>query len=149
MVADKRGARRSPAARGRRELLRDIEGVLCEGRLARAAYLTAEKQWKSAENEYLAVLDQRPPHIDPYMEAAEFFAARKDVTHLEHAIDDASRMDSRDPRIGFYRGVILIMKGTDSAAAERLLKSYIASVPEKSDYPSHKSATEWLARLSH
>lgn len=120
-----------------------------EGRLARAAYLTAEKQWKPAENEYVAILDQRPPHIDPYLEAAEFFADRKDMPHLERTIDAASRVDSRDPRIGYYRAVIFILKGTDPAAAHQLLESYIASVPEKSDYPSHKSATEWLSRLSH
>src|SRR6516164_6298047 len=35
-----------------------------EGRLARAAYLSAEKQWKEAESEYVAVLDQHPPRID-------------------------------------------------------------------------------------
>jgi hypothetical protein len=49
----------------------------------------------------------------------------------------------------FYRAVAMILQGTDIATAEQLLKSYISSVPEKSDYPSHKSATEWLARLNH
>lgn len=120
-----------------------------EGRLARAAYLTAEKQWKPAENEYIAILEQRPPHIDPYMEAAEFFADRKDITHLERTIDAASRVESRDPRIEYYHAVILILRGTNPAAAQELMKSYIASVPDKSDFPSHKSANEWLARLSH
>ena len=120
-----------------------------EGRLAHAAYLTAEKQWKPAEAEYVAVLDQRPATIDPYMEAAEFFADRKDSAHLERTIDAAVRVDSGDPRVGYYRAVALILKGTDRLAAEELLKSYISSVPEKSDYPSHKSASEWLARLTH
>jgi len=120
-----------------------------EGRLARAAYLTAEKQWKPAENEYLAVLDQHPPRIDAYMEAADFFADRKDANGLERTINAASRVESRDARIGFYRAVLLILRGTDTATAERLLNSYVASVPEKSDYPSHKSAMNWLARLKH
>jgi tetratricopeptide (TPR) repeat protein len=120
-----------------------------EGRLARAAYLTAEKQWKTAENEYVAMLDQHPAHIDPYMEAAGFFADRKNTTALERTVEAASRVDARDPRVGYYRAVTFILKGTDRPAAEKLLQSYIASVPEKSDYPSHKSATEWLARISH
>jgi tetratricopeptide (TPR) repeat protein len=120
-----------------------------EGRLARAAYLTAEKQWKAAETEYLAVLDQHPQHIDAYMEVSEFFAGRKDPSNLERAVDAASRVDSRDPRVDFYRAVTLILKGTDGPTARQLLTAYIASVPEKSDYPSHKSATEWMARLSH
>jgi tetratricopeptide (TPR) repeat protein len=120
-----------------------------EGRLARAAYLTAEKQWKPAENEYLAVLDQRPPRIDAYMEAAEFFADRKDANGLERTLNAASRVDSRDARVGYYRAVVLILRGIDASEAERLLDSYVASVPEKSDYPSHKSAMNWLARLKH
>jgi tetratricopeptide (TPR) repeat protein len=118
-----------------------------EGRLARAAYLKAEEQWRPAESEYLAILDQHPTHIGPYMEAAEFFADRKDVNNLERTIDGASRVDSRDARVGYYRAVALILRGIDAATAERLMKSYVASVPEKSDYPSHKSAMDWLARL--
>jgi tetratricopeptide (TPR) repeat protein len=120
-----------------------------EGRLARAAYLKTEKQWKPAETEYLAVLEQHPRGIDPYMEAAEFFSDRKDTGHLEKTVEGASRVDSGDPRISYYRAVALILKGTDGQAAEQLLKTYIASVPEKSEYPSHKSAADWLARLTH
>jgi len=120
-----------------------------EGRLARAAYLTAEKQWKPAETEYLAVLDLHPPQIRAYMEAAEFFADRKDANGLERTLTAASHVDSRDARIGYYKAVVLILRGTDGATAEQLMKSYVSSVPEKSDYPSHKSAMDWLARLKH
>jgi tetratricopeptide (TPR) repeat protein len=120
-----------------------------EGRLARAAYLKTEKQWKPAETEYLAVLEQHPRGIDPYMEAAEFFSDRKDTGHLEKTVEGASRVDSGDPRISYYRAVALILKGTDGQAAEQLLKTYIASVPEKSEYPSHKAAADWLAHLTH
>jgi tetratricopeptide (TPR) repeat protein len=120
-----------------------------EGHLARAAYFAAEKQYKPAENEYLAVLNQHPADIHPYMEAAEFFEARKDAANLDHTIERAAQIDAHDPRIAYYRAVVLIMKGTNAAAAGPLLKAYIATVPEKSDYPSHKSATAWLARLTH
>jgi tetratricopeptide (TPR) repeat protein len=120
-----------------------------EGRLARAAYFTAEKQWKSAETEYLAVLDLHPPQIGAYMEAAGFFADRKDANGLERTLTAASHVDSRDARIGYYKAVVLILRGTDGATAEQLMKSYVSSVPEKSDYPSHKSAMDWLARLKH
>src|SRR5439155_2051958 len=53
-----------------------------EGRMARAAYLATDKQWKAAESEYLSILDQRPQHIDAYIEAADFFADRKDAKNL-------------------------------------------------------------------
>ena len=120
-----------------------------EGKLARAAYLTTEKQWKAAEAEYTAMLDQHPTRIDPYMKTIEFFADRKDGSNLGRAVKAASSVDSLDPRLGFYRGVVLILKGTDAPTAQKLLNTYISSVPEKSDYPSHKSATDWMARLGN
>ena len=42
-----------------------------EGRLAQAAFLSAQKKWNEAQTEYLAVVDMRPQRIEPYMEAAD------------------------------------------------------------------------------
>ncbi len=114
-----------------------------EGRLAQAAFFSAEKKWKEAQIEYLAALDQRPGKIDAYMEAADFFADRKDADHLQHALDGAARLGVRDPRLDFYRAVLLLLRRVDLSSAEALLRSYL-NVPERSDYPSHKSASTWL-----
>jgi tetratricopeptide (TPR) repeat protein len=118
-----------------------------QGRLARAAYLSADKQWKQAESDYLYVLDQRISQIDPYLEAAEFFVDRKDPKNLDRALDAAAHVNSRDSRLPYYRGVSMILHNTDLASAAQLLKSYISSVPEKSDYPSHQSALDWLRKI--
>jgi tetratricopeptide (TPR) repeat protein len=118
-----------------------------EGRLARAAYLTAEKQWKPAEAEYLAIVSDGPARIGPYMEAAEFFDSRKDAANLERTLEAAVRVESNDPRLQYYRGVLLIMRRTQLATAGQLLNSYISNVPERSDYPSHHSAMEWLRKI--
>jgi hypothetical protein len=115
-----------------------------EGHLARAAYFSTEKKWKEAEAEYLAVLDGRPRGIEPYMEAAEFFAGRKDADNLDRAISGAARVSASDPRLDFYRAVVLILRRTDLPAAESLLRSYVANVPQRSDYPSHNRALVWL-----
>ncbi len=117
-----------------------------QGRLARAAFLSADKQWKQAESDYLFVLDQHVSHVDPYMEAAEFFMDRKDPKNLDRAVEAAARVDSKDSRIPYYRGVSMIMRNTDLASASQLLKSYISN-PEKSDYPSHQSALDWLRKI--
>ena len=114
-----------------------------EGRLAQAAFFSAEKKWKEAQIEYLAALDQRPGKIDAYMEAADFFADRKDADHLQHALDGAARLGVRDPRLDFYRAVLLLLRRVDLSSADALLRSYL-NVPERSDYPSHKSASTWL-----
>jgi hypothetical protein len=40
-----------------------------------------------------------------------------------------------------------VLSGSEPAHAEEYLKSYLASTPERSDWPSHASAREWLGRL--
>jgi tetratricopeptide (TPR) repeat protein len=118
-----------------------------QGHLARGAYFAADKQWKLAEGEYAAALDKRPQLIDNYMEVADFFTERQDGQALERAIEAAKRIDPKDPRLEFYTAVSLILRRNDLPTAERLLRSYVASVPERSEYPSHKSAQEWLSRI--
>ncbi len=118
-----------------------------QGRMARAAYLATDKQWKAAESEYLSILDQHPQHIDAYIEAADFFADRKDAKNLERTVEAASSVDPRDPRVGYYRAISLILNRKELSTAEQLLNSYVANVPEKSDYPSHASAQAWISRI--
>ena len=120
-----------------------------EGRLARAAYLRVEKQWRPAETEYLAVLGSAPhPHRSIYGGRRIFCRSQRRNESRTNNDDDAVRVDSRDARVGFYRAVVLVLRGGDANRAEQLLKSYVSSVPEKSDFPSHKSAMNWLARIS-
>jgi len=120
-----------------------------EGHLARGAYFKADKKWKEAEVEYAAVLDSEPRRVESYMEAAQFFEERKDVQRIERAVESASRIDSKDPRLAYYNAVTLILKRNELPTAERLLRSYVANIPERSDYPSHKAAQEWLSRIGH
>jgi tetratricopeptide (TPR) repeat protein len=115
-----------------------------QGRLARAAFLSAEKKWKEAVVEYLAAIDQHPDTIEPYMEAADFFADRKDPDHLEHVLSMAKSVNGGDPRMDFYGAVVLVLRRTDLLTAEALLGSYISNSTQRSDYPSHKSAQIWL-----
>jgi tetratricopeptide (TPR) repeat protein len=120
-----------------------------EGHLARGAYLAADKKWKEAEVEYVAALDARPRHIDSDLEAAQFFAERKDAQQLERAVEAAKLIDARDPRLDYYSAVSLVLRHNQLPAAEKLLQSYVANVPQRSDYPSHRSAQEWLSLIGH
>src|SRR5207237_1758838 len=95
-----------------------------EGRLARAAYWTEDKKWTEARSEYLAVIEQRPSRIDPYMEAAEFFSDRKDATNLERVLAGAQKVSPQDPRLNFYRAVVMILRRTDLSTAHDLLSAY-------------------------
>jgi tetratricopeptide (TPR) repeat protein len=115
-----------------------------EGRLARAAFFSAEKKWKDAEAEYQSVLNQHPGRIEPYLEAADFFADRKDADNLDRALGGAAGLGVRDPRLDFYRAVVLVLRRAELPTAEALLRSYVNSIPERSDFPSHKAALFWL-----
>src|SRR5262245_50177691 len=117
-----------------------------EGRLAQAAYLCTQKKWNEAKREYLAVLDKKPLGMNRYMEAVEFLAARKNPINPNRVLAGAGRVSSHDPRLDFYRGVVLILRGTELPTAEKLLTLYIAQVPERSDYPSHNRAKQWLGQ---
>jgi len=115
-----------------------------QARLSRAAFFAAQKRWKQAELEYIAALDLQPDQSEPYMEAADFFVDRRDAASLDRVISEAGRIGIHDPRIGFYRGVVLVLRRADLQTAEVLLGSYVDKVPERSDYPSHNSALRWL-----
>ncbi len=41
----------------------------------------------------------------------------------------------------------VFLPATQASTAEPLLKSYLANTPDRSDWPSHASAREWLGRL--
>ena len=119
-----------------------------QGKMARAAYLATDKQWKAAEAEYVSIMGQHPQNLDAYMEAADYFTDRNDANNLERAINGASQLVPQDPRLNYYRAVVLVLRQSELPAAAKLLQAYI-SVPERSDYPSHRSATEWLRRTSN
>jgi tetratricopeptide (TPR) repeat protein len=118
-----------------------------EGHLAQGAYFAADKKWKEAGVEYAAALDAHPRSVDSYLEAAEFFADRKDVLQLDRAIHAARLIDARDPRLDYYSAVSLILRRNQLPAAEKLLQAYVENVPQRSDYPSHRSAQEWLGLI--
>ena len=115
-----------------------------QARLSRAAFFAAQKRWKQAELDYIAALDLQPDQSEPYMEAADFFVDRRDADSLDRVISQAGRIGIHDPRIGFYRGVVLVLRRADLHTAEVLVGSYVDKVPERSDYPSHNSALRWL-----
>jgi tetratricopeptide (TPR) repeat protein len=119
-----------------------------EGHLARAVYyLDAAKKPDEAENEYRMVLLAKPNRIEPYLEVAGFFEQQKRPSDMETAIQAAAQVNANDMRLIFYRGVAGVLANANLTNAERDLKSYLASTPDRSDWPSHAAARLWLGRL--
>ena len=133
-------------ARAQAEAIAKLDPI--EGHLAHASFnAQALKRPDLAENEYREVLAAKPLKADPYFDAAIFFRDQNNLPGMNSAIEAAAQVSPNDPRLEFYRGVSLIMSGSDLGRAEEYLKSYLASTPDRSDWPSHAGAREWLGRL--
>jgi tetratricopeptide (TPR) repeat protein len=119
-----------------------------EGHLARALYdLEGSKKTDLAEKEYREVLAARPAKIDPYFEVIAFFQKQNKPADMLAAIQAAAQVSPNDPRLAYARGVASVLANNNLADAEKNLKSYLASTPDRSDWPSHTAAREWLGRL--
>ncbi len=119
-----------------------------EGHLARAAYdLGALKKPELADSEYRQVLAAKPNHIEPYLEAADFWVNQNKPQDAAAAVEAAAAASPSDPRIAYYRGITSVLSGTGLPDAEKDLKSYLASTPDRSDWPSHAAARYWMGRL--
>jgi TolA-binding protein len=118
-----------------------------EGSLARAMYVFhAEKKPAQAEEICRQILQQEPQRIQPYFEIARFFQQHGRPADLEQAIQGASAINASDPRLDYFRGVALFLEGKDLPGAERFFSQYVHAAPQRSDWPYHADALEWLGR---
>lgn len=119
-----------------------------EGHVARAAFdVEALKKPDLAETEYREILAAKANNVDAYFETAAFFRKQNKFADMNSAIDAAAQVNPNDPRLSFYRGVGLVAAGSNLDRGEEYLKSYLASTPDRSDWPSHAGAREWLGQL--
>jgi len=118
-----------------------------EGHLARGKYYLVEKKPDQAEREYREVLAANPKRVEAYFDVAEFYVGQNKAPELQTTIDAAAQIGPNDPRLAYYRGVQRVLPGTDQAHGEEYLKAYLESTPDRSDWPSHALARDWLGRL--
>jgi tetratricopeptide (TPR) repeat protein len=118
------------------------------GHLARGVYDSeGAKKFDLAEKEYREVLAAKPGKIDPYLEVVAFFQQQNKPADMQTAIEAAALVAPSDPRLGYWRGAALTLANSNLADAEKYLKAYLASTPDRSDWPSHSAARGWLGRV--
>ena len=117
------------------------------GYLARAAFDKNEKNVAAVERDMQQVLAAKPNRIDPYLEVADYYVSAGKAAELQSAVQVATQMSSKDQRLNYYGGVERTLAATDFSTAEMDLKAYLATTPDRSDWPSHASARDWLGRL--
>jgi tetratricopeptide (TPR) repeat protein len=134
------------------EAAKQVEAIAAidpvEGHLARALFdEDSSKKSDLTEKEYRDVLAAKPGKIDPYFEVIAFFQKQNKPADMQVAIQAAAQVSPNDPRLAYARGVALVLANNNLADAEKNLKSYLASTPDRSDWPSHAAARAWLGRL--
>jgi tetratricopeptide (TPR) repeat protein len=118
-----------------------------QGQLARGEFFSTKKRFVEADAVFAKLLVSNADRAGVYFEVSDYYRDRQNTEKMEEAIATAERVDPADPRLNFYRGTLLVMKRTSPAEAEKLLKTYMAAVPNNSDLPPHAAAREWLGRL--
>jgi tetratricopeptide (TPR) repeat protein len=119
-----------------------------EGHVARGKFeLEAAKRADLAELEFRQVLNAKPNRIDPYLEVITFFEQQNKYLEMQSAIEAAEIVNAKDPRVEYFQAVRWVVSDLEPGHAEEYLKSYLASTPDRSDWPSHAAAREWLGRL--
>lgn len=118
-----------------------------DGMLARAEYYVTREKFDQAAAEYQKILKTDVRRAGVQMEIAEFYRDRGDAVNMQVAVAAAAKLGPDDPRLEYYRGVALVLAKQDSAGAEQHLRTYLQTVPDGSQVPSHSSAHEWLGKL--
>lgn len=127
------------------EALEKIDSL--QGQLARGEFLATKKRFPEADAAFAKILESGTDRVGVYFEVGDYYRDRQNADKLAEAVGSAERLDAEDRRLKFYKGILLVMQGKNSGEAEFSLKSYVATVPENSDLPSHAVAREWLGRL--
>ena len=118
------------------------------GHLARASFdIQALKRIDLAENEYKQILAAKPSDPEPYFDVVAFFRQQNRPADMNSVLDAVERINPNDPRVGFYRAQAMILAGSNLDRAAEYIKSFLASTPDRSDWPSHAAAREWLGRV--
>lgn len=118
-----------------------------DGHLAKAEYDNYIGRSDLAITEYNAALALKPRSIDAYWEIAHHYERAGKAAELTAVVEQAAKVNPRDARLPFYRGVALIQSGRNFPQAEQDLKAYLADSPQRSDWPPHSMARFWLGRL--
>ena len=126
----------------------DLEKVdPVQGQLARGEFFATKKRFPEADATYGKLLESDTDRAGVFFEVSDYYRDRSNPEKMNEAIERAERFDPDDRRLKFYKGALLIIEKRSPSEAEMLLKSYLATVPDNSDLPSHAAALEWLGRL--
>jgi tetratricopeptide (TPR) repeat protein len=118
-----------------------------QGELARGEFFATKKRIPEADGVFRKILESGSDRAGVYFEVSDFYRDHANADKMAEAVSKAEAIAPDDRRLKFYKGVLLVVQKKNPVEAETLLKSYIATVPDNSDFPPHSVAREWLGKL--
>jgi Tfp pilus assembly protein PilF len=118
-----------------------------DGTLAWADYFRNTNLPDEAAREFQSLFDLKPARADVYFEGLDFFESRRNPERMQVFLAEAARLAPADPRLIYYRAVAHVFAGTSLSEAEKELRTYLATGPNRSDMPNHGDVHERLGLL--
>jgi tetratricopeptide (TPR) repeat protein len=117
-------------------------------RLARMELFENRKKWTEAANEARGVISVRPRLVKSYLDVAEYFMNREDVTSMRAALAAIPRGLPPDPHTDYYVAVANILAGENLPDAQKAINAYLAKQPppRREDHVTLGDAHSWLGR---
>lgn len=120
---------------------------VAEGHYAAGNCRRQKKDFEAADAEFAKALESKPKSIELICDIGDYAVRRGQPDRLLAVSDAGERLNSKDPRGKFYRGVALVLEKENVEEAEQLLREYLKRAPTRSGYPRPSVAHVWLGRL--
>jgi len=120
---------------------------VAEGHYAAGNCRRQKKDFETADAEFAKALESKPKSVELIYDIGDYAARRSQTERLLAVADAGERLNLKDPRGKFYRGVALVLKKENADEAEQLLREYLKRAPTRSGFPRPSVAHVWLGRL--
>jgi len=118
-----------------------------EGYYAAGNCRRQKKDFEAADAEFAKALDSHPQSPELIFDIGDYDIRRGAAGQLAAVISVGKQMAPEDPRNGFYEAAKLILRKEKLEDAERLLREYQKTGPNRGGYPRPATVHAWLGRL--
>lgn len=118
-----------------------------EGHYAAGNCRRQKKDFEAADAEFVKALESKPKSAELIYDIGDYAVRRSQIERLVAVADAGERLNPKDPRGKFFRGVALVLKKENTDEAEQLLREYLKRAPTRSGYPRPSMAHVWMGRL--
>lgn len=118
-----------------------------EGHFAKGNCRRQKKDFAAADAEFTKALETNPKSPELIYDIGDYAVKRGQPERLAAVVKAGESVAPTDSRGKFYGAVGLILKKEEPEEAERRLREYLKTAPNRSGYPRPATTHAWLGRL--